>query len=114
MEQSKFYTFNQNNSGGSFYVSEKDGISEYVIIEAFNADHANKKAEEIGLYFNGCDNEIDCSCCGDRWHEASEHNATSLPEIYGKPVEEAKKGMFRENVSVHYLDGTFKNVKLKT
>ena len=30
----KFYTFSQNNSGGAFVKSDKEGISECVIIEA--------------------------------------------------------------------------------
>ena len=38
----KFYEYRQNNSGGSFSNSEKEGIAEYVIIEALNAEHEKK------------------------------------------------------------------------
>lgn len=61
-----FYEFQQNNSGGSFTISEKDGIGQIVIIEAKDYREANERAEEIGLYFDGCYKGLDCSCCGDR------------------------------------------------
>ena len=79
-----FYTFSQNNSGGSFYVDHRGGISEFVIIEAESADQANERAEEIGLYFDGCDIGYDCECCGDRWHQADEYDGTGNPEVYGR------------------------------
>ena len=74
--KTKFYTFSQNNSGGSFVNSDLEGISEYVIIEAMDAQTANDKAENIGLYFNGCNDGIDCSCCGDRWHDSPDYYDT--------------------------------------
>ena len=40
-----FYTYNQNNSGGSF-----TGPAKNVIIEASSADVANAIAEDRGLY----------------------------------------------------------------
>ena len=110
---SKFYEYRQINSGGSFSNSEKDGICEYVIIEALNADHANTRAETIGLYFNGCEEGLDCPCCGDRWYRADESNGSEVPSIYGKPVEETKKSLFRKYCFVHYLDGTFKKVEFQ-
>jgi len=81
-----FYTFNQNNSGGSFVISPQDRISIYVVIEASDADHANQLAEEKGLYFDGCENGSDCECCGDRWSRAWESSGTEVPELYGKPI----------------------------
>lgn len=63
-----FYEFNQNNSGGSFEVNDK--VCHRVIIEATDATEANYLAERLGIYFNGCDRGMDCSCCGDRWSEA--------------------------------------------
>lgn len=74
-----FYTYNQNNSGGHFAYDEKDGISHYVIIEATDPDHANARARKIGLYFGG---DGDCSCCGDRWNEASSYDGHETPQIY--------------------------------
>ena len=110
---SKFYEYRQNNSGGSFSNSEKDGICEYVIIEALDEDHANTRAETIGLYFNGCEEGYDCPCCGDRWYKANERDGSKVPSIYGKPVEETKKDLFRKCCFVHYLDGTFKKVEFQ-
>ena len=109
----KFYEYTQNNSGGSFLKSEKDGICEYVIIEALNAEHANTRAEDIGLYFDGCNNGNDCPCCGDRWYMADERDGSEVPSIYGEPLEKIKKDFYRENCFVHYLDGTFKKIEFK-
>jgi hypothetical protein len=64
--KSKFYVFNQNNSGGSFESNDK--LCHRVIIEADNVDDAVRIAENMGIYFNGCDEGMDCPCCGDRWY----------------------------------------------
>lgn len=86
----EFYTFNQNNSGGSFETSlgaEKDnmygpwGISCYVIIEANDLTHALVRAEEIGLYF---EDGMDCPCCGNRWSTYADD--ADVPSVYGQPV----------------------------
>jgi epoxyqueuosine reductase QueG len=87
-----FFEFNQNNTGGSFDFDEKRGISHWVIIEAANAQQANERAESIGLYFNGCDDGVDCSCCGDRWYpQYDEKDGTAEPTIYGEKVERLSK-----------------------
>lgn len=65
-----FYLFSQNNSGGSFDVDEK--VCHTVVIEAESADEANSLAKDIGVYFDGCYQGIDCDCCGDRWYEVSD------------------------------------------
>jgi len=109
----KFYTYRQNNSGGRFTISEKEGISEYVIIEAINAEHSNTRAEEIGLYFDGCETGNDCSCCGDRWHRADESYGSDVPSIYGKPLADMEKSYFQECCFVHYLDGKFEKITFK-
>jgi|ERR1700747_1051362 len=82
----KFYTFDQNNSGGSFEFS--DVFAHFMIIEAASADEANEIAEGLGIYFNGCETGEDCSCCGDRWHQASEYDADETPLICNKPPED--------------------------
>ena len=79
-----FFTFHQNNSGGSFI-----GPS-YVIVEAKNAEEANTIALEHDVYFDGCRKGIDCGCCGDRWYPVSDHDGTDQPEIYGEPLETFK------------------------
>lgn len=64
----KLYLFQQNNSGGKFHFT--DDLSQRVYIEAYDANHANSLAENIGIYFDGCRKNIDCNCCGDRWDMA--------------------------------------------
>jgi len=81
---SKFYHFRQNNSGGHFIRDEFIDVS--TIIEAKDADEANKIAENIGIYFNGCDRGIDCKCCGDRWSPVSEYDAEDGPSVFGEPA----------------------------
>lgn len=82
-----FYTFAQNNSGGQF-ILKNNKISEYVIIEADSDIEANKKAEDIGIYFDGCDKNIECDyCCGDRWYRADSYDGKNEPLIYGESPE---------------------------
>lgn len=109
----KFYEYRQNNSGGMFTDSEKEGLSEYVIIEAMNAEQANGRAEEKGIYFDGCDSGNDCPCCGDRWYRADESDGSDVPSIYGKPLADMEKSYFQECCFVHYLDGKFEKITFK-
>ncbi len=81
-----FYTFCQNNTGGNFEVDAD--VDQYVIIEALTSDHANSIAENIGIYFDGCDAGMDCTCCGDRWDRVDENYAQSTPMLYNAPIEE--------------------------
>lgn len=67
-----FYHYSQNNSGGTFIFDKEKGITHHVVIEASDATHADQRAIELGIYFNGCDDGTDCDCCGDRWYNASE------------------------------------------
>jgi len=76
-----FFTFSQNNSGGSY-----DGDFRYIIIQARNADWANDLALDHGIYFDGVRKGYDCECCGDRWYRADEGDATDIPEIWGEPA----------------------------
>lgn len=65
-----WYKYNQNNSGGSFVID--DHVSVTVMVQASNAKEAEAKAESIGIYFYGCEDGRDCSCCGDRWYRADD------------------------------------------
>lgn len=101
-----FFTYNQNNSGGSFSFEDWK-VTQYVIIEADNYQEANSLAEEIGLYFDGSG---DCPCCGNRWHELySDDFGDEEPMIYGKPVDLRQPLVDWMNgkpfVFVHYKDG---------
>lgn len=106
---SKFFTFVQNNSGGSFDYDESRGISHFVIIEAENAEKANYRAEEIGLYFDGVRNEMDCPCCGDRWYEIYRNDdGYDEPKVYETAITKSYDGMmWMKNYEgfVHYGDG---------
>lgn len=67
MSETKWYEFYQNNSGGSFTPPGRT-----VWIEAVSTIHANERALDIGIYFDGVNNGVDCDCCGDRWSRANE------------------------------------------
>lgn len=100
-----FYCFDQNNSGGWFQVDED--VAHYVFIEAESASEANDRAESIGIYFNGCADDRDCDCCGDRWYAVS-GEGLDAPAIYGTPLNEyADMFTDREDPMAHvyYADG---------
>jgi hypothetical protein len=109
----KYYFFSQNNSGGRFIVERKSGIAEYVIIEAQNVENANRRAQDIGLYFDGCRAGRDCHCCGDRWSSLWEEKGNDEPMIYDTPVNEYKPTFSRSSAAIHYMDGTIKWIELK-
>lgn len=80
-----FFHYRQNNSAGWFDIKPDDGISVNVIIEARSAEWANQTALDIGLYFDGVDDDRDCECCGDRWTRAW-GDGYKVPSMYGRPV----------------------------
>jgi len=67
--QTHFFHIDQNNSGGSFTVNDK--LCHRLFIEAADSREANRIARDLGCYWNGCDEGMDCECCGDRWYPAS-------------------------------------------
>jgi hypothetical protein len=82
----KWFTFHQNNSGGSYTIN--DDVDVVVIIQAKNADDANDIAQCVaGIYFNGVEDGRDCECCGDRWYKTRDSEATDHPQIYGRIVD---------------------------
>lgn len=109
-----FYEFTQNNSGGHFDVDDK--VCHRVFIEADSFEQALLKADNIGIYFNGCDEGIDCDCCGDRWSEYEE--LIELPVEYGdlvfNDIEEYaqyladKYSWTTPDVRIYYKDGNVK------
>lgn len=104
-----FYDYRQNNSGGVFLAEHENGISVEVIIEADSADEANARAEQIGLYFDGCSDGRDCNCCGDRWYRAWDEGSP-VPSVYGVPITEAETNGYADRVNgpegyIHYADG---------
>ena len=100
-----FFVFHQNNSNGRYQVDQK--VTEFVIIEAKDVNHANSIAESIGIYFDGYENGLDCSCCGDRWYRVDDYNGTDKPMIYDKDPSEYKSMFIRKGYAycyVYYLD----------
>ena len=81
----KRYEYRQNNSGGSYDTPEWTGPEDLggvfnsmegyrtkaydVWVLAESGDEADSLAQKYaGVYFNGCEEDIDCDCCGDRWY----------------------------------------------
>ena len=92
----KFYTWRQNNSGGSF-----EPPAAFVSIQATSLRDARKRAKALGLYFDG---EGDCPTCGDRWHEDPAEIADA-PLIYDKPVAKVASESLGRTWLITYLDG---------
>lgn len=113
----KFYDFNQNNSGGTFVLDKSAGLTVHVIVEANDYEHANRRAEDIGIYFDGVEDGNDCPCCGDRWYRMYDEDGGELePTVYGEPAAEwvarPPKGLMGvrwveqgSEVCIHYMDG---------
>lgn len=80
-----FFDYVQNNSGGWFTDAEGK-LTEHVVIEAVDVNHANMIAEQIGIYFDGCEEGFDCPCCGDRWSRAQKGDGTEAPIRYNVPL----------------------------
>lgn len=74
----RWYEYTQNNSGGGFEVTEN--LAHRLFIEAEGGEEADLKAQRLGVYFDGCDEGVDCPCCGDRWYHGQE---VKYPLDYG-------------------------------
>lgn len=112
-KQPFFYHYPQNNSFGIFDRYPDKGIGPDIIIEAYSAESANKRAKKIGIYFNGVEKGVDCPCCGDRWYEVDEDDRTIKPTINGKALTDIESGYSREEVYIHYIDGRIECYKFK-
>lgn len=101
-----FFSFHQNNSGGRFQIDSN--VTQFVIIEANDANHANSIAEWFGIYFDGYEKGFDCSCCGDRWYRVDDYDGTDKPMIYNEDPSEYKSMWIKEGYAycyVYHLDG---------
>ena len=109
---SKWFTFIQNNSFGVFQIDRKGGIAEVVIIEANDRDHAIERADDIGIYFEGCARGLDCPCCGDRWDEPECYDE---PKVYDEPVRTYSRFFKWTNLplAIHHMDGRIEFPELK-
>lgn len=102
-----YYTFRQNNSFGTW-----KGPAKFVIVEAADVNQASSRAEEVGVYFDGCDSGMDCPCCGDRWSTPYE-DGTETPMIYGEPIADYRAWNDDEDVLIYRLDNTQEIIRLK-
>lgn len=107
--ETRFFDYSQNNSGGSFQEDAEAGITNHVIIEAYDASEADDKAEQIGIYFDGIDKGLDCGCCGDRWC-TTYGEGDEIPMIYGTPLVEGQPyksflDWTEVLVYIHYANG---------
>lgn len=115
----KWYRFRQNNSGGHFILNDK--VCAEIYIEAESPAVANRKAEDIGIYFDGVNKGIDCECCGDRWSccdsydkpvDKIEDIEVRLPfNFKGTPLSEMEEVYYLSNKALYRLyfdDGTVK------
>jgi hypothetical protein len=101
-----FHCFNQNNSGGRFRTDHARGISHYVIVEGNSREDIIERAQDIGLYFDGCRTGRDCSCCGDRWYKPWEGtDLTDTPMIYGEDVSSGVYNVTEEYGTAWITDG---------
>ena len=99
-----WFEYRQNNSGGSFDCDDK--ICHLVLIEAGNEEAAESKAMALGVYFDGCDREIDCSCCGDRWYRAGSAEKGTTAEILGRLVAERHRFFWTTpEIRAYFADG---------
>jgi hypothetical protein len=65
------------------------------------------RAEMIGIYFDGVDQNIDCSCCGDRWSQPYNDNGD---ELY---IDSDFAYMWCDTIYVHKMDGTLERIRQK-
>lgn len=108
----KWFTFNQNNSGG-FFVDDEN-VCECVIIQAETAEDASRFARRI------MDNSDSCPCCGDRWNfYVDETDGYDVPSVYGEPLIGKlcslglyKRERFRRKAILHYANGERQTVEL--
>lgn len=106
-----FGLYDQNNSGGSFTIC--DEVAEYVFVEGMDQADIDRRAQDKGIYFDGCDTGQDCPCCGNRWSRVYE--TFEGPQIYGQVLDkffETKRCAWAHAgepyVIIHYLNGKTK------
>ncbi len=102
--ETKFYLFDQNNSGGRFIVDDEKGIGEYVFIEATSIKDAVNRAEDIGIYFDGCGEGYDCECCGDRWSRPYGEGKENI-QLYDTTLEQHESWLKTTHFFVHRING---------
>lgn len=108
--ETKFFTFNQNNSGG--YYIQNDDVDAFVIIEALDAENVIDKSYDIFENYQEY-----CSCCGRRWSDyIDDSDGKDEPMIFGKKIEELNENFWcrKNKVIIYYFDNTKSIYNLET
>lgn len=91
-----YYMFYQNNVAGIRVEDQEKGVGRYVIIEAFDDEHASERLRGIVGDVMFWDHDI---CCGSRWHNEAPVRFERLIDIdnryYSSPT---------STTYVHFLD----------
>ena len=106
MNNLKWISFNQNNSGG-YYIQNED-VSALVCIQGKSLDQIKRKAESL---FSG--NDSYCECCGERWSTwVDEGDMMDEPYYYDKPLKELFDAYGDESyATLHLHNGEVRYVK---
>lgn len=101
----KWFPYSQNNSGGKFV--NNDSVSEFVLIQAKNADKANTRMERITEPFGDF-----CFCCGQRWYiDCVDDDGAIEPKLWGKPLNKQQLFDLDNNIVLHHFDGRITKTK---
>ena len=106
----KFYTINQNNSGG--YFIQNAMVDHLVCIQAANPEEAENKLMDITSEYSDY-----CECCGERWYiNLDENDGTDfVSNGYGEDAfKDLNVSPYRQYIVIHYADGRIKKHDLKT
>jgi hypothetical protein len=100
-EELKWYTTDQNNSGG--YWIENEDVAHYVSVQAKNVAEAKEKFEHITAGYSQY-----CECCGERWSYdyLEESDGHKVPSYYNQPLNELKNVWNDTHVVFYFADGT--------
>ena len=106
----RWYEFSQNNSGGYYSNDPERGVGHVVMVEAIDGDHANRRAERLGIEFG-----TGCQCCGSRWSGVIDSDGEEeCVQAWGgairahRPDEEPEIYLGEEHlIFVHPINGDF-------
>lgn len=97
----KYYTVNQNNSGG-YYITNND-VDKFVCVQAPNVEIAKDIFKRILEPYREF-----CPCCGERWDDDClyEKDGCDVPNIYGQCYKDFKDNFWADGkIIIYYLDG---------
>ena len=93
----KWYTIDQNNSGG--YFIQNDDVSQYVSVQAESEELALERLYEITEDYSEY-----CDCCGERWSFYGIEVGDS-PTYYEESLFSSKPSPYRKEFVMHYAHG---------